>query len=96
MDNRPLKFDEFENKLNQVVCVTATPSLKEIEKSCFDAQVFFDFDPKNGKKWESTPDYRVTPQVIRPTGLLDPMIIIKDMNFMIDDIMANIEEVVSL
>ena len=52
MDNRPLKFDEFEKRLNQVVYVSATPGPYELEKT-------------GGE---------VVEQVIRPTGLLDPVI----------------------
>jgi excinuclease ABC subunit B len=45
MDNRPLKFSEFENKLKQVICVSATPRDFEIEKSCKTPEKFFNFDP---------------------------------------------------
>jgi len=56
MDNRPLQFDEFENKIKQVVAVSATPNTYEIRKSCTSSQPspleekelgqkFFDFDP---------------------------------------------------
>lgn len=45
MDNRPLQFPEFESKLKNVVAVSATPAAYEIEHSCPDSQVFFDFDP---------------------------------------------------
>jgi excinuclease ABC subunit B len=47
MDNRPLKFDEFENKMSQIVAVSATPSRYEIEQSCTNPEEFFDFDPLN-------------------------------------------------
>jgi len=45
MDNRPLKFDEFEAKFTNVVAVSATPSKYEIEQSCDKPDLFFDFDP---------------------------------------------------
>jgi excinuclease UvrABC helicase subunit UvrB len=47
MDNRPLKFEEFEKKLNQVVAVSATPRPYEIEMSCKNPDKFFNFDSKN-------------------------------------------------
>ena len=47
MDNRPLKFPEFEVKLRQVVAVSATPAQREIQSSSKDEGVFFDFDPTN-------------------------------------------------
>jgi len=51
---------------------------------------FYDFDPQKEKAWWDTKDMRIVPQMIRPTWLLDPEIIIKDMDFMIDDIMENL------
>jgi excinuclease ABC subunit B len=45
MDNRPLKFEEFEAKLKNVVAVSATPGKYEIEQSCTNPEKFFDFDP---------------------------------------------------
>jgi hypothetical protein len=67
MDNRPLKFDEFEKKINQVICVSATPSRYEIEKSCINYQKFYDFDVTSGDKWNPSDECRIIPQVIRPT-----------------------------
>lgn len=68
-DNRPLKFNEFENKLNQAVFVSATPSDYEIEKS-------------GGV---------VVEQIIRPTGLLDPNIIVRPTEGQIDDLINEIQ-----
>ena len=68
MDNRPLKFDEFEKKLNQVICISATPGDYELEKT-------------NGK---------VVEQIIRPTGLLDPIIEVKPTTNQIDDLLEQI------
>jgi excinuclease ABC subunit B len=45
MDNRPLKFDEFEAKLKNIIAVSATPGKYEIGQSCKDPDKFFDFDP---------------------------------------------------
>jgi len=117
MDNRPLKFPEFQAKLDQVVAVSATPSEYEIAMSC-DADVhydkktwdneigdrlvkedlkelpsvkdFFGFDPSVGEDWSDSEEKRIVPQMIRPTGLLDPEIILKPMDYMIDDIMNNL------
>ena len=70
-DNRPLRFPEFENKLNQTVFVSATPSVYEIEHSG-----------------------NVAEQIIRPTGLLDPEIIVRPVKGQIDDLYASINETV--
>ncbi|MBV1818348.1 excinuclease ABC subunit UvrB [Bacteroidales bacterium MSK.15.36] len=70
-DNRPLKFDEFQCKLNQVVFVSATPGDFELEKSS-----------------------NVAEQIIRPTGLLDPEIIVKPIKGQIDDLYTNIMETI--
>ncbi|MBU5323159.1 excinuclease ABC subunit UvrB [Sarcina ventriculi] len=70
-DNRPLKFEEFEKKINQVVFVSATPEKYELEHS------------KN-----------IAEQIIRPTGLLDPEIIIKPTNGQIDDLYGEINETI--
>lgn len=66
-DNRPLKFEEFEEKLNQVLFVSATPGPYEKEHS------------------ENTAE-----QIIRPTGLLDPEIIIRPVKGQIDDLYGEI------
>ena len=70
MDNRPLKFDEFQNKLNQVVYVSATPGDYEL----------------------SLVDNKCVEQIIRPTGLLDPMIDVRPTKGQIDDIIHEINE----
>ncbi len=67
LDNRPLKFDEFEKKINQMLFVTATPNTYEGEHSEF-----------------------VTEQIIRPTGLLDPIIDIRPIEGQIDDLISEI------
>lgn len=68
-DNRPLKFEEFEKKINQVVFVSATPAQYEIDHSTNIAQ-----------------------QVIRPTGLLDPIIEIRPVKGQIDDLYTEIKK----
>lgn len=68
-DNRPLKFPEFEKKINQVVYVSATPSQYELDNSS-----------------------EIAEQIIRPTGLLDPEIIIRPINGQIDDLYAEIQK----
>lgn len=70
LDNRPLKFDEFNDKINQVVYVSATPGDYEMELV----------------------NNKVTEQIIRPTGLLDPTITVKPTKGQIDDIIDEIRE----
>lgn len=115
LDNRPLKFEEFEWKLGQMVCVSATPASYEIEQSSHldpfvkegkwgtsegvekksGFELFQSFDPIGGEIWKPTESNRVVDQVIRPTGLLDPIIEVKAMEFMVDDIMSQIDYVTS-
>ncbi|MBX7402208.1 excinuclease ABC subunit UvrB [Clostridium chauvoei] len=66
-DNRPLKFEEFEDKINQIVFVSATPSQYEIDNSS-----------------------NIAEQIIRPTGLLDPVIEIRPVEGQIDDLYSEI------
>eukprot|EP01133_Synstelium_polycarpum_P014204 gene14204-16748_t len=69
LDNRPLKFEEFEQKMRQTVFVSATPA--EYEKSHSD---------------------QVVEQVVRPTGLVDPQIIVRPASSQVDDLMSEIVE----
>ena len=69
-DNRPLTFDEFEKKINQVIFVSATPGDYELEKT-------------NNKKIE---------QIIRPTGLLDPVIEVRKSKNQIDNLVEEIND----
>ena len=69
MDNRPLKFDEFEEMAKQVIYVSATPADYELMKS----------------------EGIVVEQVIRPTGLLDPIIQVRPSHNQIDDLMEEIQ-----
>jgi excinuclease ABC subunit B len=70
MDNRPLKFDEFESVTNQVVYVSATPADYEIDKS----------------------EGVIVEQVIRPTGLLDPVIEVRPCVNQVDDLLEQIDK----
>lgn len=70
-DNRPLKFSEFESKINQVVFVSATPGEYELDHSDVVAE-----------------------QIIRPTGLLDPIIEIRPIKGQIDDLYGEIQRTV--
>ncbi|MFR7934629.1 MAG: excinuclease ABC subunit UvrB [Clostridium perfringens] len=70
-DNRPLKFNEFESKINQVVFVSATPGEYELDHSEIVAE-----------------------QIIRPTGLLDPVIEIRPIQGQIDDLYGEIQRTV--
>ncbi|MCI8477950.1 MAG: excinuclease ABC subunit UvrB [Oscillospiraceae bacterium] len=68
-DNRPLKFEEFQTRLNQVIYVSATPGEYERERSG-----------------------QVVEQVIRPTGLLDPVIEVRAVEGQIDDLIGEINQ----
>ena len=68
-DNRPLTYDEFYEKVNQVVFVSATPGDFEKEKSA-----------------------QIVEQVIRPTGLVDPEVIVKPVDGQIDDLISEINK----
>ena len=70
LDNRPLTFNEFEDMLNQVVFVSATPGEYELRKS----------------------DGVIVEQLIRPTGLLDPVIDVRPSQNQIDDLMEEIQQ----
>ncbi|WP_338439378.1 excinuclease ABC subunit UvrB [uncultured Aquabacterium sp.] len=67
LDNRPLKFDEFEGKMRQVVFVTATPAAYEQQHSG-----------------------QIVEQVVRPTGLLDPIVEVRPATHQVDDVLQEI------
>lgn len=69
LDNRPLRFDEFEKHINQIVYVSATPGPYEIEHCP-----------------------TVVEQIIRPTGLLDPIIEVRPIKGQVDDLFGEIQE----
>ncbi|SFC19934.1 excinuclease ABC subunit UvrB [Massilia yuzhufengensis] len=69
LDNRPLKFTEFESKMRQTIFVSATPA-----------------DYENGKA------DNVVEQVVRPTGLVDPQIIVRPARSQVDDLMGEIND----
>ncbi|MBU7004817.1 MAG: UvrB/UvrC motif-containing protein, partial [Theionarchaea archaeon] len=69
MDNRPLRYDEFEERLNQVIFSSATPGRYELEISS-----------------------RVAEQIIRPTGLVDPEVIVKPALSQVDDLIEEIKK----
>ena len=72
LDNRPLKFDEFESMINQIVYVSATPG-----------------------PYELTHTQNTVEQIIRPTGLLDPVIEVRPTEHQIDDLVNEIRKVVN-
>lgn len=72
LDNRPLKFPEFEKLIKQTIYVSATPGPYEMEKT-------------GGK---------VVEQIIRPTGLLDPLIDVRPVENQIDDLIENIHQII--
>ncbi len=69
MDNRPLKFEEFEKKMRQVIFVSATPA---------------DYENEHADK--------VVEQVVRPTGLVDPIIHVRPAATQVDDVISEIHE----
>ncbi len=69
LDNRPLRYEEFEEKINQVIYVSATPGDEELQKV----------------------HNVVTEQIIRPTGLLDPLIEVKQAKNQVDDLIEQIQ-----
>ncbi|MDD2489876.1 MAG: excinuclease ABC subunit UvrB [Bacilli bacterium] len=70
LDNRPLRFDEFEKKVKQVICLSATPGDYELTKT----------------------NHQVIEQIIRPTGLLDPIIEVRSSKGQIDDLVKEINK----
>ena len=87
-DNRPLKFQEFEGKINQAIFTSATPAKYEIEKST----IPLTSPLGKGRNIEATHD--IIEQVIRPTGLIDPELTIKSAKGQVKDVLAEIEKVV--
>src|SRR5581483_9759463 len=69
MDNRPLRFEEFSEKIGQIIFMSATPGPYELEVS-----------------------QRVVEQIVRPTGLVDPEVIVKPTRGQIDDLVNEIRE----
>ncbi|NRT58633.1 excinuclease ABC subunit UvrB [Sphaerotilus uruguayifluvii] len=69
LDNRPLKFDEFERKMRQVVFVTATPA-----------------------DYEKTHADQVVEQLVRPTGLVDPLVEVRPATHQVDDVLQEIRQ----
>lgn len=93
LENRPLKFEEFMSRQQNILFVSATPANFEIEKSSSNPEKFYNFDLTKGEFWADNEESRIVPQIIRPTWLLDPKIHVRDMEFMVDDIMNMISEV---
>ncbi len=71
-DNRPLKFNEFESKISQLICVSATPGPYEMEEQS-----------------------QVVEQIIRPTGLLDPIVEVRPTENQIENLMKEMDEVIA-
>lgn len=93
-DNRPLKFDEFESKIKSMVLVSATPWEYDIIRSSKNPEKFFNFNTIIDWDWIDDDNNRIVPLVIRPTWLLDPIIELKSIDNMINDIIKNIYEIV--
>ncbi len=69
LDNRPLRFEEFEKEINQVIFVSATPAAYELNAST-----------------------QVVEQIIRPTGLIDPEVIVRPSKGQVDDLLAEVRK----
>ena len=67
-DNRPLRFEEFNERINQIIYVSATPAKYELEQAS-----------------------QVVQQIIRPTGLIDPAILVKPLQGQMDDLLGEIK-----
>ena len=89
-DNRPLKAEEFWNKVNQCIFVSATPGNWELELS--EGEFKQEEDSKTGKKVYELGTGRVAEQVIRPTGVLDPEIFVRPTAGQIDDLLSEARE----
>ncbi len=72
LDNRPLKFEEFETHINQIIFISATPADYELEKC----------------------NNEIVEQIIRPTGLVDPEIVVKPAKNQVDDLIGEINKVI--
>ena len=71
LDNRPLKFEEFESRINQIIYVSATPGPYELDQVS-----------------------HVVEQIIRPTGLIDPKILVRPARSQVDDLLVAIRQVI--
>lgn len=71
-DNRPLTFDEFESRISQMICVSATPGAYELENQS-----------------------QLVEQIIRPTGLLDPIVEVRKTKGQIDDLVFELTKTIS-
>ncbi|UCX04791.1 excinuclease ABC subunit UvrB [Shewanella glacialimarina] len=74
LDNRPLKFEEFESLMPQTIFVSATPTQYELDKS----------------------EGEIAEQVVRPTGLLDPVIEVRPVGIQVDDLLSEIHKRVAV
>jgi len=70
LENRPLRFDEFESLINQAICISATPADWEIAKS----------------------GHQVIEQIVRPTGIIDPVVSVKPASNQVDDLLNQIKK----
>lgn len=96
LDNRPLKFKEFEEKINQVVFVSATPGPYELRKSLDENYLIQ--DKKKSFITEDVDSFKqevVIEQVNRPTGLLDPTVEIQPIKNQVDHLLGQITERIS-
>jgi excinuclease ABC subunit B len=88
LDNRPLKFEEFDRKVNQVIYVSATPAAYEIRKSLQENILIT--DKKQKIVSEDLRGITIVEQINRPTGLLDPTIEIQPIKHQVDHLLEQI------
>ncbi|MDO8529720.1 MAG: excinuclease ABC subunit UvrB [bacterium] len=91
-DNRPLKFSEFEEKINQLIFTSATPGRYEFEKSN-SKTLTPTLSPTLSQRERGNSG--VVEQIIRPTGLIDPELILKPAKGQVKDVLEEIKKVIA-
>jgi excinuclease ABC subunit B len=89
LDNRPLRFEEFEGKVNQAVYVSATPAPFEIRKSL--AENYLVSDKKKKLITKDLKKVTIVEQINRPTGLIDPTIEIRPIKNQVDNLLEQLK-----
>lgn len=84
LDNRPLKFEEFSRRVSQVIYVSATPDEYELSLAGHNPGLSAQFQTGIGSS-------NVTEQLIRPTGIVDPQVIVRPTQGQIEDVMKEVE-----
>lgn len=97
-DNRPFRFDEFQEKINQVIFTSATPGKYELEKSQYPSPNIQENKKSQIQNQQSAIGNRksagIVEQIIRPTGLIDPELLIRPARGQVKDAVEEIKKVV--